>query len=504
MGEEQLIIDYQNWIDNNQDKIGTEDYESVLTDLNAMKASEAESAPDNQPFEFSTREMIKNIPGSVINEMKDIIGALSDIPGTAKSLGNVTLGIAQKLIPGTSQDKVVYADALAQYFKSKYASGGEAFLKELQANPAGVLSDASLFIGVPASAIGKGGQLLAKTKNLQVPKDVSMIPKAIGAGGEQIAKVGSSVSKVGASLDPFNLALNTAGTAGIYGLSKISENVRGIPESWYESGVKIPPSVDDATRSQIIQTGLREKIPLSRKGKDILNTKIEELGNKVNNLIDTASQTEKGIPSSVVKKYIGDVKSQFKGFVFEGSDDLKQVEKVETELNKLIKKQKTLTARELQDFKTKLYKNLDYKIRADKATPASELAQKQVARGAKEAIEQQIPSTGELNKRLGNLLEAKPYLIKGINRIGNRQLFGRGLFGLLDMPGLRSRAAIDLNQRMTSPLTSLLDNTMSGALYAGPTTRGTLATIGDINVENQGLLSMDDIKAKYGLWHGTN
>jgi len=500
MGEEQLIQDFQNWIENNQDLKGTEDYETVLTDLNALKAStdEIKVTGEEEPFEFSFGEMVGNIPESFQSEMGDIVAALSDPVGTGKSLYNTALGFAQKLVPG-AQDKEVYADALVQYFKNKYASGGEAFLKELQNNPMGVASDASLFIGVPSGAVSGAGKIISKTKKLDAPKDVNLIPQIIGQGGEAVQKAGDFGVKLGASIDPLNLGINTVGTAGIFGASKVSDAISGIPQSWYESGIKIPPRVDDVERAKIIQTALDEKIPLTKTGKNILNQKIEELSSKVNNLIDTASQTEKGIPSSVIKDYIGDVKNQFKGFVYKGSESLDEIKAVEKRLDDLIKNNKVVTARDLQDFKTKLYKDLDYDVRQDKTSRAGEMAEKQVARGAKEAIEKQIPSTAELNRRLGDLLESKPYLISGINRIGNRQLFGRGLFGLLDMPGARSRLAIDLNQRMRNPLASLFDNTMSGAGYLGPTTRGSLATVGDVNMENQGLLSMDDIKERYGL-----
>lgn len=514
---EQMIQDYRNWLSDNENLKGTDDYNTVMNDLKAMLDGSIEVTPDGttpdtpENFEFSLAQTARNFFPSLKNELTDVAYALLSPKETAKSLINLSSGIVQKyLIPG-EQSNEIYADAMAQYFKDKYASGGEAFLKELQNNPAGVLSDASMFIGIPASITAKGASVVNKANK--------------SATAANIAEKAGTVSKVGASIDPFNVTLNTLGTGGLYTAGKISDKLgKGdfakIPETFYESAVKPSMVLDDATREQIIKTGLENEIVLDRGGINKARNKIADLSDKINKIIDV-EQTEKGIPTSVVKKYLGDTKKEFGGFKYHAKENLDAIADVEKRLDEMIKKQgEFISPRDLQDFKTDLYKQLDYDKMAQRNVRAEESALKGSARGAKETIAELFPEVDTMNTELGNLLEAEPVLSRAQKRIRNRDQVGIGIpiktmmgsqlgggvggvlgatLGLIDAPITKSRIGIDLYNRINRPGRTLLDNSMSGAFYTGPATRGILGTVGDVNLENDGLLAIDDIKQKYGL-----
>jgi hypothetical protein len=102
---------------------------------------------------------------------------------TAKSLGNLGLGIIQKVIPG-EQESEKYADAVGKFFADRY--GGEEELKRTMAtDPVGFLADAS-------TVLTGGGALAAK------------LPGTVG-------RVGKTVGTVGKVIDPVNLAVKPVG-----------------------------------------------------------------------------------------------------------------------------------------------------------------------------------------------------------------------------------------------------------------------------------------------------
>lgn len=456
--------------------------------VDPVVSPEVKVTPD-EDFDFSAVEMVKNFPSSLKQEAIDIGTALLSPVETGKSIGNILAGTFQKVTGGVfGEEKIKYADAIGKYYAQKYGSFNK-FKRELQDNPASVLSDMSMFAtgGLTATRLGL---------------------KAGGVGQKVLLGV-DVARKTTASLDPFNVALNVpslvAGPASKYlGMGDTAANL-------YESAVKPSVILDDAERAKIIKTGLEEKITLDKKGKQKLETRIDNLNNRVNNLIDIASNTQKGIPSNIVKKYIGDVKNQVSGFKYKAGKNIDDVERVSKELDKLIKEKATISVRELQDFKTDLYKQLDYDVTKQTGTRAGELAEKSAARAAKEGVSEAVPSVAELNERLSDLLESKPYLIRAANRIGNRDIIGltdpvkigaggtigggpgaviAGGAGLLDRPGIKSRIAIDLYERQNQPLLSLLQNDPTRPLITE-----SLGSIGGINYG--GLLSNEEIERLY-------
>lgn len=132
----------------------------------------------------------------------DIVQPVMHPVETAKSLGNLGLGIIQKIIPG-EQESEKYADAVGQYFAERY--GGVDELKRTMAtDPFGFLADAS-------AVLSGGGTLAAK------------IPGLAG-------KIGKMTATAGRAIDPMMAPIHAAkGVAKIPGAAATGKVLAQVP-----------------------------------------------------------------------------------------------------------------------------------------------------------------------------------------------------------------------------------------------------------------------------------
>lgn len=134
---------------------------------------------------------------------------------TAKSVGNLMLGAAQKLIPG-EQPEEQYADAVAQFFVDRYGSVENA-KKTFAEDPVGLAADLSmLFTG--------GGSLAARAPGI-------------------VGKVGRATETVGRAVDPIRAAGKTVGygasaAIGNLGTHTGGESLRIAAQAGSEGGSK--------------------------------------------------------------------------------------------------------------------------------------------------------------------------------------------------------------------------------------------------------------------------
>lgn len=139
------------------------------------------------PASLSISDMISmavdNLGPSAVQAGKDLVTPFVEPVETAKALGNLALGTAQKVISG-EQSSEKYADAVGQFFANRY--GGVDELKNTIAkDPAGFLLD--------FSAILSGGGTLA-----------ARAPGKVG-------KIAKTARAVGDTLDPITMASKVAG-----------------------------------------------------------------------------------------------------------------------------------------------------------------------------------------------------------------------------------------------------------------------------------------------------
>jgi len=446
--------DYAQWIVSNQDKQGTPEFETIAQAYQAAKQQEASRV------QFSAKEAIKNLPGSIVQEGKNVIGAITQPIDTIKGIGNLALGVAEKAIPGGPYPQEKYADAMGEYFGNKYGSK-DAFLTELQNNPASILSDLSMFVTGGASGAAK----LASLSKL----------------GAKAAPALEKVAKVGTAIDPLNLAANTAG----YGITKALPTT--VAPKLYESAAKFSTTLSPAERARITETALKNQIPLSYEGLGIVQSKLTDLGDKMDNLIINATDQNIKIPASKVLTSLKDVKKQSGGFKIEAAQDIKEINNIEKQFKDYLKKNKitSVTPQQLQEFKTDAYQRIDFGRSPEKPSIPKEQSYKAMAGSARQSLEDLMPELKAINAQYGSLKELQPNLQRSVGRIENRDLMGLGAtaktgaggalggipgalvgFGqsLLDSPKIKGKAALELYKKQNQGLGMFLDNSARNTL----------------------------------------
>jgi hypothetical protein len=318
-------------------------------------------------------------------------------------------------------------------------------------------------------------------------------------GGMLVPKVGGMVSRVGAAIEPLNIAKNVAS----YGVSKAAPAT--LAPKMYESAAKFSTTLSPQERAKLTATALEEQLMPTSAGVAKAQSKIADLGNTIDTLVDTATESGASIPASEVFKYLTDVRKNLGGPKLEAAKDLQDINKISSDFAKYLKKIKkeTLTPQELQEFKIDAYKRINYDRGSEKASIAKEETYKAMSKAAKEALETQIPEIGALNRQQGALLELLPNLQRSAGRIENRDFMGIGggikatggqaLAGdvgaaaglgqsIFELPKFKSKAALELYKKQQQGGGMFLDNSRRAALI-----RQLLEEQGQYN----GLLSQD-------------
>lgn len=354
--------------------------------------------------DFSAMNMIKNVPGSGMQMISDMGEMISDPIGTAKGVGNLALGAAQKLIPG-EQEEEKYADAVGQFFANRYGSIDK-FQKSLEEDPVGVAADLSLALtGAGGAARGAG----AVTK------------------ASKLADAGKAIQKAGTAVDPFNAVVNPALKAGTAVASKFIR-----PSDLYKSAAKFSTIMDrdmgHGTREEIADTLLKQGVMPTAKGADKIDALLRSFDDEVNRIIDASTAAGQTVPIDVITSKIADLRVKMGGLKWDGKKNIEKMDKYITEnLDDFADQGITdVTARQLQDFKQDLYSQLNFKLKQGKLGDVKNRTGKAIARGAREGIEQMVPEVGPINKQWGNLLEARSPFYQSFGRIENRDMGGIG------------------------------------------------------------------------------
>ena len=94
--------------------------------------------PIKDEFREAVVKSIPNIPKSGVQFVKDIVTPLLHPVKTAKAIGNLAVGIAEKAIPG-EQEKEKFANEFGDFLKDRYGST-ESILETIEKDPVGVLA----------------------------------------------------------------------------------------------------------------------------------------------------------------------------------------------------------------------------------------------------------------------------------------------------------------------------------------------------------------------------
>jgi len=415
-----------------------------------------ETVDRNSEFDFDAGNMAENFIPSLKKEGAEILTAITSPLETGESIFNMIAGGVQKLAPfdilGTNKEK--YAEAIADYYAEKYGSFN-AFKRELENNPAGVLGDASMFV--------TGGAGVAK------------LGAKLGATGNIVSKVADTVGKVGASIDPINLAINAPLTAGGIAMKTLTKDT--LAPSLYESSLKPNPSALKSRRDRAVKTGLDEKLPINRKSALYINDTLSDLGKQVDEIIESSDAS---IPidklfetfDSLVNEFnvIGDVNSK---------GNLAEIAKLRQKFEASLQNKRNLSPAEFQKIK-KIYANqADYNKVNQQGTMVDESFYREIAGNAREAISDVLPTVKAGNKRMTDLFNLDEFLSPRVGVVGNssggsgqvgRALASQSQLGVQTIGNAtgaligealntgRARAGILINEYRNNPISAMLDN----------------------------------------------
>ena len=193
-------------------------------------------------------EALSNIGSSAYNNAAALVQPILHPIDTAKSIGRLGVGVAQKATTGGKYEK--YADAAWEALKDRY--GGEEQLKKtIATDPVGVLADASMFFS-------GGGTAAAR------------LPGQLGRAGELAATVGRAIDPLSIAGRGIGVMGRGAGNvlaapSGTLGLP-IAENVR----LGYGAGVPGLPG-PTAAQNRVFTDNMRGNVPIANVARDAVD-----------------------------------------------------------------------------------------------------------------------------------------------------------------------------------------------------------------------------------------
>ena len=202
----------------------TEDQVLAYAQQNYQPAQETMATHDvgavpKQPGKWS--ELPGNIPESAVRLAVNMAQPIIHPIQTGKGLGNLALGLAQKIIPG-KQENEKYADALAHAISERYGSF-PAVRETLITDPVGSLADVAGVVGGGAGLLRAGGTAAMKS-----------LPRAAAVA----SKIGTVGGRVARTIDPTVLIAKAPGAILRGAVEPIVSNVVGTVTGGGASGLR--------------------------------------------------------------------------------------------------------------------------------------------------------------------------------------------------------------------------------------------------------------------------
>lgn len=315
----------------------------------------------------------------------------------------------------------------------------------------------------PKSLATTAGVMAANTNPVTgIPVDAALVLH----GGYGVAKNAPEALK--GNPDAVEAALMSGsemagGTAGVGGQAGAARGAMAdTAKRMYQSSLKPSTTLSPTERASIIQTGLDKEIPVSEKGIDKLSDLLSDLQQKTKAVIATD-------PNAPINKFA--VASRLTETARRAANqvsptaDLKAISKVGTDF--MGSQPTEIKAADAQALKQGTYQNLGNKAYGELKGATIE-AQKSLARGLKEELQNIFPELQGLNAQQSKLYDLEEQLNRAVGRIDNHQLIGLGtpmattaataignsakagmaagiLKTVLDNPMIKSKIAIALN-----------------------------------------------------------
>lgn len=276
--------------------------------------------------------------------------------------------------------------------------------------------------------------------------------------GEQFQQ-GDIAGGVGSSLGQ---GVAMAAPEAIKGVNLRLPTPEALAQRMYQSALKPSTTLSSGQVKNLVNTGIEARIPVSAEGVTKLTNLIQDYSDKVKAEIQSGTKSGATIDPQAVAQRADAVKSQFATQVNPGAD----IAAIDAAKQEFLKNNPNpIPAAEAQALKQGTYTQLKGKY--GELSSASTEAQKALARGIKEELENQFPEIKGLNASQAKLIGLDSALERAVRRIDNHQLFGIGtpiaagagaavggapgaaaagiLKYVLDQPEFKSKLAIALN-----------------------------------------------------------
>lgn len=399
-------------------------------------------------------QAFRNAPKSALKTGRELVTPILHPIQTAKGLGKMAAGAAQKLIPG-EQKYEENIDALVNLYKERYG-GLENFKQTMAEDPVGMAMDV-------ASLLTGGGAVV----------------KGVGTAGKisSLSSIGSKVSKAGAIMEPYNLAKGALAAP----FKLLPESV---PVKMYQSAAKFATTLPLKERYAITKTALNieNQIMPTVEGLEKLRRKINSLNDEISQKISPANLGFYKFDITGLRKGLLDLKDEMLRNTDEPLIVRKTFSNVSKQLDEVERLGQMRTPWEVQKIKQNIYKELESFYEKQKASPVKVVVRKRIASNARQMLEDIIPEIKSLNQKDGALIELWDSLETKAARISNRDLIGIGLpikiasgaaggyaiggelgakigtgvaiaHGILDSPIVKAKLAIVLNRMKEQGIT---------------------------------------------------
>lgn len=237
--------------------------------------------------------------------------------------------------------------------------------------------------------------------------------------GYDIGKTAPSFGDViGTALEGTMFGLGEKTTAKI--VTKLSRPLITRAEKLYQSALK--PSTALLKKSpDVVKTGLKEGVRVSEGGLNKVRGIMEDIGEEISKVIDTGIAQKKVVAKRDLLPYLDEMK-EYLGNSLGGKELVRQVDdlskKILKELPDNIPIEKAQKIKQTtQSLLSKYYSKL---------APTEIEAKKQLTRGLKEEIANQVPEIRALNARDSKLYGLEDALEAAMKRIGNKNIIGLG------------------------------------------------------------------------------
>lgn len=267
-------------------------------------------------------------------------------------------------------------------------------------------------------------------------------------------------------------AMETGGLAIGRGLQMAGKAIAksNIPSRIYESAMKISPSVDEATRRAVVNSGLEGGYSVGQRGLTKLYNDIDAVNKEISSVIAKGQKTPINLDKALTR--LDDLKSFYEDLPNPKSylDEIDSIKSDALQWNG-----KVIPADKAQRMKQAIYR-LNRKHYGELKSLNIE-ANKTIARGLKEELVDAFPELSKLNAKDSSMLQLDEFLERAVHRSRNYEIIklkdavlasGGAVLGgktgmitsgmlneIIDNPYFKSKLAIALSKAGKKPATKI-------------------------------------------------